>query len=247
MTSGILVDESIEADCAAVAKVAEAVAIAWNEKSSDALDFTLTYQRRKIESICELARNFSAHGVFPSPPGPFKRVALLLVLGRLYPFFTLVPYASDEDAGLESPLKRDAWNCRMMLLTVPAALHGITITLDEAEIELPPFEGFPSPHYKLDLLTWLKWMDHGGKLSKIVSDKEAWEKFTGQRLVRMVLTTSLILEACYYLSTTEVKLGFEHAVQGKADACLKAALDADETGEIKLDLNFDRYFLNPDG
>lgn len=126
-------------------------------------------------------------------PGPFKRVAALLVLGRLTSIFSLATPNSKVESlkPVNASMERE-WLPKLCFLLLAPAFSSLTVSNAQgATHSLQDWKGFPSFHSKAEFLFWLEWLcDY--PLDSLSDD----EKVT--RRGRMILGTSLILEAIYY-------------------------------------------------
>jgi hypothetical protein len=84
------------------------------------------------------------------------------------------------------------------------------------------WQGFPSLHYLLEFLVWLRWLDDFHQYEHLFGKE--WPTVSKQSLARMVMSTALIVEACYY----EAKSPFP------PNSCLKNLRD-----EQRIDLMYD--------
>ena len=227
---GLLVTSDGEKDFKAIERVAKTVAGLWNEYGGQDHGFQIVYGTDEIEA-CSTHASSIFKRFFPDPPGPFKRVAALLVFGRLFPFFAFNPPRP-------SPVEREEWLSRVVALMLPVALRLI-----RADIASHPgattwksidaWKGFPSVHYKIEFLAFLQWLDNFDWVIDAIDkisppppvDKRA---LIESRLARMILATSLTIEACYYASEGLPAQASQAHLRGKCVGCIdpKATLVA---------------------
>ena len=224
MTSGLLAKQSGKVDYDAATSVTDAVARVWNEKFART-GITLYTSRSAVEHICDLGKDLFASGAFADMPGPYKRVAAFTVLARLFPVFKPI------FAYPESPEGAKAWEARFVLLSMASCMEILEAVLDGETVALPPWLGFPSLHYRLEFLTWIRWLDFSDGFGSGTGESAEWRQFQHQRLARMVMATSLIIEAAHYAGDD----GKPKPVQGRTASCFR---DLDE--ETRLDLFFDK-------
>jgi hypothetical protein len=188
---GLLVSsENADDDFAAIASIAESVAVAWNEFGGSDHGFTISVGEQQIRECSEIGtRVLSKH--FPKPPGPFKRVAGLVVLSRLYPFFELKNAPPPEE-------KTHEWLTRISALLIPGAFRSMQVGLNgpDSQETMPAWKGFPSLHQKAEILALLQWFDN---FEWVSDDAARPPDLLDKRLARMFLATSLVLEGCYYI------------------------------------------------
>lgn len=218
---GLIASATGVQDYNAVRSIASEVARLWNENGGDSYGFTIEVGKNNIQRCCdhgaELLRRFCPNG---KEPGPFKRVATLVVLSRLEPFFQLNP----QKTGIE----KNQWLSRISALLIPPSLKGLRVDVSNGgKIKvwerLDHWRGFPSPHYKADFLAWLSWMDTLCWLDAEFHEpeqKKKWHKIKQDRIARMILVTALILEACYYCGEKDAGVPPRSQICGKCRSYL---------------------------
>jgi hypothetical protein len=170
--------------------VLTAVEELWNEAGGQKHHgFNLKVKTERIAACCNYG-GIILNDHFPNPPGVFKRLAALLVLGRHFPLFDLEP----------RPQNFDLWSGRVLALTIPPVLRTLEINLSTDRdrprwVQLDNWEDYPSPHYKLEFLTLLEWLDGAGW-----PHPSRWTQQDRKRVARITLALALILEGCYYCS-----------------------------------------------
>src|ERR1039458_10359911 len=112
---GLLVAGNADSDKQAITRVADRVAILWNDYGGKGFGFEIRHGVEQIEICSKMATGIFKE-FFPDPPGPFKRVAALLVFGRLYPFFEFVPARA-------STQEKEEWLARIVALMLPVSLR----------------------------------------------------------------------------------------------------------------------------
>ncbi len=221
---GLLTIKTGQEDYDAVEFVAEQVAILWNDFGGQDHGFRVVVSKADIKKICDKSNEVLTK-FFPTPPSPFKRVAALLVFGRLYPFFGFEPRQISSDL-------HDKWLSRILALLIPATLPNLEVNLSsqpsktEKWVRLNNWTGFPSAHFKIEFLLFLEWLQN----HHWPAIDEKWEDETAKRIARIILSCALQLESCYYLCEWVVlpdgktKKGLVR-VQGSCLGCLHANLD----------------------
>jgi hypothetical protein len=200
---GLLSEESGPPDTEAAFAVAQHVQTWWNTRQAPVYGFNLKIWRGSVTKACEVGNNLFSGKYFSRTPGPFKRVAAFTVIGRLYPFFSLVPLAGMEADTIanvlpKTPREQHAWLARMMALAIPAVLRCTRVYIDGEWRVLDEWRGFPTLHYKLEFLAWLRWLDAFEQYRDHFASSAEWSAFSEKRLARMVMATSLMVESCYY-------------------------------------------------
>ena len=240
MSTGLLTKNSGADDYAALLAISNAVAKWWNETFSARYGFLVVVSSTKAKACCDMGTQLFTTGSFPESPGPFKRIGALLVLGRLHPLFDFHPFKLEGGNIVETGTsmteeERIAWLTRILVLCIPATFGAMQLETNGHEQYLDEWEGFPSPHYRLEFMAWLRWLDYYGDMRPMFGgDQTKWEQFLSERLSRMVMSASLIVEASYYLSVTLKPGAAKTKIQGDIGECLKN-LDED----IRLDLYYD--------
>jgi len=247
---GLLVTSDGKEDFDAIARVAGTVATVWNDYGGKAdYGFTVEFGTDQIEE-CSKKASAIFKEFFPNPPGPFKRVAALLVFGRLYPFFGFKPARA-------SAIENEEWLARIVTLMLPVALR-----LLRADISTHPkaqtwksinaWKGFPSVHYRIEFLAFLQWLDNfqwaancleGMPPATIEEVKHRFnlDKMTSSRLARMILAASLIIEGCYYASEGLPDQADQEHLRGKCIGCVDPSATITATSyDVRLWENFQK-------
>jgi len=229
---GLLDDRGGTHDVEAVWDVVWGIAQLWNNFGGEQHGFKLRVGKKQVEECCRIGNEILIQRKrFPNPRSPFKRVATLVVVAKLFPFYELVPTPA-------SPAIKQIWMARIVALLIPGALSILELNVADDEKRpvlkaLEAWNGFASPHYKIEFLKWLQWLD-GLDWVVVQGDKEAWDQLNKERVARMVMATSLIIEANYYIG--EVGPAAENHLRGKCKRCLK---DQDLTA-----LTYDKELYN---
>lgn len=215
---GILTIGSEKDDLQAIEDIAEDVASLWNEHGGKEFGFGVAYDLDRIRQCREKAVPI-LDTYFPNPPGPFKRVAALLVFGRLYPFFYFTNKLTQK--------QHQEWLSRIVALTLPVAIRTQKVNLSNHPdaprwVPLDSWRGFPSVHYKLEFLGFIGWLDgFQWLLARIPATDQ--KMVIDNRLARMTLALSLIIEGCYYFGT-EVPLEKDGPVRSNS-TCVTPGAD----------------------
>lgn len=191
---GLLDTQSGQPDVDRAVGVAASVCGIWNTRCGSGWGFQLKAHVPDIRVVCNLGGELlRTNKYFPTEPGPFKRAAAFLVFGRLYPFYST---NNGEGTGF-SETERHNWNTRFLVLSIGPVLRQTHLMLDgQPHHIMQGWKGFPSLHYLLEFLVWLRWLDDFQRFEKCFPGD--WPLISSQRLARMVMSTALILEACYY-------------------------------------------------
>jgi hypothetical protein len=184
-----------------ILRLASHVCDFWNENGGPDHGVRLFVSKEAVRKVSEDGDQVLA-AFFPEEPGPFKRVAALLVLSRLTPLFALASPTSTPSNLEPVPLGlHDEWIARICYLLVEPAFAALRVRGADGRTDLPLSEwaGFPSVHSKAEFLLLLEWLtDYPdgyfvGGVSGGSADDERLE-----RKGRMVLAFTLILESVYY-------------------------------------------------
>ena len=238
---GLMVLESGKPDSDRVLVIARTVSTLWNKYGGVDNGFYIKIGEREVSQCCERGEAILAKfSCSKCNPGPFKRVAALVVLSRLFPFFGLT---SSPKVGT-----RVQWMARLSAMLIPSALRSLRVNISTVEnpdktptwVSLNKWKGFPSPHYKVDFLAWLAWMDKldNVQLSRISGfDQESEETIRDARLARMILVTALMLEACYYCGETLNMTPSKTDIRGKCTSFLLGQEDLNA-------LTYDQFLID---
>lgn len=215
---GLLDDSSAGKDCEAVFDIAVGVAALWNNFGGEKHGFKIKIGDAEVKECCRLGNEIlTLSKKFPIPPSPFKRVAALVVLSKLYPFFEL-------DPPQEVQIQDQIWLSRLSTLLIPGALALLEVNVSEDALApkwaLNRWNGFASPHYKIEFLKFIQWLDNFDWLM-IGGEQDKWIQTKRERLARMIMSVSLIIEANYYLG--EAGAPQREHLRGKCKLCLKSA------------------------
>ncbi len=185
-----------DADTKAIEQLALQVCSYWNANGGGDCGFNLFAARDAIEKISHDGDKLLS-SFFPEEPGPYKRVAALLVLSRLTPLFALAaPNSVPPDLKPILYADEQQWLPRVCYLLVPLAFSLLSIRVDQETRPVPAWNDFPSLHSKTEFLTWLEWLrDYP---PEAFAKAQTAEQEHLDRRGRMVLATALILEAVSY-------------------------------------------------
>ena len=225
---GLLSSDSGEKDLSAAEFAATGIQGWWNGKQSPVYGFKLALYRKSLQNCCDIGARLFGSNYFANPPGPFKRAAAFIVIGRLFPFFQFVPMVNGPPMDKR---ERHAWLSRMMALAIPSVLERTRSEIGGKWIALNKWNGFPSLHYKLEFLAWFRWLD-GFEQYKAQFAAHDWDAFCQKRLARMVMATSLMIESCYYNTASTIP----HDLCGNTSACFNHLEE-----EHELDLIYDVF------
>jgi hypothetical protein len=167
----------------------------WNKFGGTDFGIRLFVSKDSVRTVSQEGGDIlAAH--FAEQPGPFKRVAAFLVASRLSSLFTLATVNSTADDLHEIPAQIELeWLPKVCFLLLGPAFSIVHIDGHDKKHTLDDWKGFPSIHTKAEFLFWLRW------LCEYRSDCLPAGEVLARR-GRMVLATSLILEAVYYQMST---------------------------------------------
>jgi hypothetical protein len=214
---GLLDDRGGTYDSDAVFDVAWGIAQLWNNFGGEQHAFKIKVGKAQIKECCRLGHDLLIQSKkFPNPPSPFKRVAALVVTAKLFPFYELVPSPHSQAV-------KQIWLARIVALLIPGALSILEVNISDNEKrpDLKPLDnwnGFASPHYKIEFLKWLQWLDRLEWVT-VQGDRETWDQLNKERTARMIMGTSLIIESNYYIGETGPPK--PEYLRGKCKQCLK--------------------------
>jgi hypothetical protein len=218
---GMLDDRGGEHDYQAVFDVAWSISQLWNNFGGEQHGFKIKVGKAQIKECCRIGDDLLIQSKkFPNPPSPFKRVAALIVTAKLFPFY-------QQEPSPLSPAIKQIWLSRIVALLIPGALSVLEVNVSNDEKypkmkTLDNWNGFASPHYKIEFLKWVQWLD-GFDWLNVQGDREMWDQLNKDRMARMIMATSLIIEANYYIGETGPPQA-EH-LRGKCKLCLKNQSD----------------------
>ena len=218
--------ENVDNDKLLIESLADEVCRFWNENGGIDHGVKLFVGKDKIEEV-SVAGDAILASFFADPPGPFKRLATLLVLARLDGLFTLAAPSSDNvNLVMVNSLTHRQWLARICYLLIEPTFFSLTVKGEGGkEYPLTEWKDFPSIHSKAEFISWLEWLcDYPHDY--FPSPQRDVEKMN--RRGRMILATSLILEAVYYQN---------HASANICGICDKVLLD--DAGGVAL-LKFDQ-------
>lgn len=212
---GLLTVHSGEQDYIALSKLTRQVLDKWNAAAGRMVPAAkLEVGFNRLVEVCDYGTVLLEQH-FSNPPSAFKRVAALIVLGRLHPFLTFDP---------PQPLPvRTKFLPRAMMLFLPIGLRAQMVERTPGSpTPLTAKFRFPSNHYLLDFVKWLRTLEAPEPWPDAMSSKGAGRiLFDQRRLVRMVWATSLVIENVYYGSE---EYGFPAppaVLRGKCGQCLE--------------------------
>ena len=188
-----------ESDLKAITELATSVADYWNQYGTKKYPFIVQTSKEAIKKLAEEGDQVLA-AFFPEEPGPFKRVATLIILSRLIPLFSLGKNVPTEHFPPLSLMEEELWLPRISCLLINPAFKIINVSVNSTVHKLTEWKSFPSAHSKAEFLLWLEWLrDYDA--SQLHQSEENLV-----RRGRMILACSLILEAVYYQGPTRAKI-----------------------------------------
>jgi len=214
---GLLDDRGGDYDYQAVFDIAWPIAQIWNNFGGENHGFKLKVGKTQIKECCRIGDEVLIQSKkFPNCPSPFKRVAALIVAAKLFPFYEQVPAPP-------YPAVQQIWLSRLVALLIPGALSVLAINVSDNEKipdlkQMDHWNGFASTHYKIEFLKFLQWLDSFDWV-KVQGDREMWKSINRERMARMIMGVSLIIEANYYIG--EVGPPKPEHLRGKCKQCLK--------------------------
>ena len=226
---GLLDDSGADRDYEVLLDVAWGVAELWNNFGGPQKHhFVLRIGENELRECCRRGDEILIQSRrFPNPPSPFKRVAALVVLARLFPFFELDPATEYH--------QEQIWLSRLSALLIPGAISVLEVNLSEdpANPKWTPgkWNGFASPHYKIEFIKFIQWLDNFDWLV-LGTEGEKWKQTKRERLARMVMAVSLIIEANYYIGETGPPK--PEYLRGKCKLCIKPADSVDLTYDTEI-------------
>jgi hypothetical protein len=196
--TGIIALNSGEYDYGIVEQLVETICRKWDQHCSAHYGFKVFVSPSAFKKFYEAGIRILEEN-FPLPPGPFKRVASLIVISQMYPFFHFEPELTLEAS--------HRWRAKMTALLMPVGLAKLRVNLtpDEANPtwqRLDAWYGFPSDHFKMEFLQFLERIDtcHWWEKTTIEGglQEQISERIITEETVRLINSTALMLEACYY-------------------------------------------------
>jgi hypothetical protein len=177
----------------------------WNDNGGCDHGVRLFAVREKAEMVSVQGDRVLA-AFFPDPPGPFKRLAALLVTSRLIPESLFCFASADSTLGNIKPAPpaiAAEWESNLSYLLIQPAFTALRVySQDGKPNELTDWKGFPSIHSKAEFLLWLRWLrDYP---AEVFSKTPGCDDVNMERRGRTVLATALILEAVYYQDKTRL-------------------------------------------
>lgn len=208
----------------------------WNFEYCDLYGFKLWLSLESLEACCIQGATLfdEAPHYFASPPGPFKRVAAFLVLGCVHPFLGFEQNGrppSRRNALPNNDYEERVWRVRFLLQILPRLFARLRVRVNGQWVKVD-WKGFPTPHFELEFMNWLKWLDPLKELEETVSKVTDWPQFQKKRLARMVMATALSLEASCYASQAG---GCQHPLMGQTNGCF-AKLSDEQVEDLYFDL-----------
>lgn len=216
---------------------------AWYLRNQSRFGFTLHIDPDNLRLCCEKGAEV-LDNLFPNPPGPFKRVAAFIVMGRLHPFFHFSP--------VEQAVTHQKWLARTLTLVIPVALQILRVNTGTANAErwirLDSWNGWPSQHFKYEFLNYLEYLRscenclaEVAKYPGLTTVGADVDRLTERRLARMVLATAMIIEGCYYWneSADPLHIAATSSVRGNCNVFSPV----DDVREIR-EFYFDRHLYD---
>ena len=229
-----LLSDSFDEDINSLRRVSSIVSKDWNLRSAVLWDVDCFVSEKGVEECCKSAEWLFQSGL-PNPPGPFKRAAASVVLGRIHRLFRFFKHGTDEELDGSQSIY---WLARLLPRLIPPIL-GILDIKDPSIKQLRPWPGFPTSHFRLEFLSVLRRLTGRNGLQANLTEEE-WKEFHQERLKTITLFTSLVIESCYYNSLGD-SFDYKNVASGEKMNCIKD-LDA----EFHADLTCDHFEISPD-
>jgi hypothetical protein len=193
---GILYENNV-LDTDLIFTICEVHAEHWNRKYAEEYGILLGIHREAVEAISIAGGNMLERS-FPKDdgtPSAFKRAATLLVMMCIHPF--IVARQRDENGLFCKPVVvgdslRDL-AVRFMADTLPLVFSVLVTDVNGEWVPLDNWKGFSSEDFETEFITFLKWLGN----SDCVQHSLGNPVYNDERLTRIILGTSLILEASY--------------------------------------------------
>lgn len=223
-----------EEDYAETLKIATFIANWWNAELAEYHGFKLFVSAESVEECCKSAsRIFSSEGTaFADFPSAYKRIGAYLVMGCLEPFWGFQPFGRPAAWGIEqmptTDTDRRRWHVRFLIQSLHFLINRFQIEIGGSWKSIH-WHGFPSSHYQLEFMNWMRWLDGLDNLQTQLLDNE-WQTLQDNRIARMVMATALMIESCCYC---DPKQPANHC--GQVGSCLAKLTESD-----RLDLDFMR-------
>lgn len=198
MTTGIIARESGDHDFDVARQLLGIICKMWEQHCSSHYGFKVNVSpsafARLYTASTELLQKH-----FPVPPGPFKRVATLVVMSQMHPIFHFEPELPHDAS--------QRWHAKMTALLIPVGLAKLRVNLTPEEPDptwqrLDAWCGFPSEHFKLEFLQFLERVETYHWWEKTMIEGKMEENIANRlitdEVVRLINAMTLILEGCYY-------------------------------------------------
>jgi hypothetical protein len=201
-----LLDDDSHKDKESCEYVLEEFCAWWDRRIKPLRAIAITGSKGNLEDCRTISRDLFNGFFFPERPGPFKRVAAFVVLGRLFPFLKFRPAdgldveSAIRFANYETTHKANEWLTRAMVRTIPILFAQLEVEINGKRIPLA-WKGFPSWHYELEFHEFLRWTD--SDIEPCDCDFNNLTQKTKWALARKIMAATLSLEACYYCQGTQ--------------------------------------------
>jgi hypothetical protein len=198
---GIFVEEHA-ADTEFVLNLCKEACVHWNERFSNDSGYIIDIKEGAVEGICRLGEQILRPGdrisAFPERPSAFKRVATLMISLCVHPLLVVLRSPS-EDRPQDRIIFGDAvkpFVAEYVIDLIPmvlSALEALSVDHEGNEhwVPLVHWRGFVTTDFKDEFIKFLYWLENT-KLYSLHTNEYDWAK-----LERIVLITSLVLEASY--------------------------------------------------
>jgi hypothetical protein len=188
-------------------KTLETVCGDWDDNHSKKWGFTIDASRKSISRTHFFVSDLlTANPALPTDPGPFKMAAAFLVSGMHFIQFSFFPL---QGATALSESEQLVWKSRFMFKAIPVFLLQLKLT--ETGKKLGKIWDAPTIHYRLDFLNFIRWCEFP-LLGPSSPPPPNIPSVNMVRLNRLIMATTLIIEACYYLSENEVKCDVKNRI-----------------------------------
>lgn len=189
---GVLRDDH-ESDVGLILSICEEACEDWNIRFSGKEGVVLGVKREGVEAICRVGGRILAL-CFPAKPSAFKRVSALLIMMCLHPWLIVRRVGSEGvyDQIVFGDSIRD-FAVDFMVDTVPIVLSTLESYVGTEWVALTNWQGFISQEFKNEFVVFLRWLGNSDLLTYSLGSPI----YNDDRLARIILGTSLILESTY--------------------------------------------------
>lgn len=189
---GLLCSDSRDDDRKMVSTILEGVCQYWDIHATKDSKSSPEFTTKGVDRICRFAEeHVFTQKFFPTPPGPFKRAAALVVLVRHLECITFINKGSVDSMITDEEVLTD-YKAKFAFYCIAPTLKNCRLA--DCGDKLLKTWAPATNHLRAEMIAWLKWLESPSEGSV----------FDVPRLCRAIMALAMIVEQSYYISGNKI-------------------------------------------